>query len=417
MGRWGVLAILCLARGSMGLHLQAVAAVAPFLMADLGLGYGEIGTLIGIFLLPGALLALPGGLVSRRFGDTRALMGAMVLLAIGTSMLAASDRFSVAVVARLVSGAGGTLLTMQVAKMTTDWFAGRELSTAIGILLGTFPLGIAAVMAGLPLVATARSWREAVALIAASAIVTLLIVAALLRDPPAAQAGKSAAAGGSAPADRSATADGSSPAKRPRMWTITRQEVWLVLLSGAAFSLLNAGLIIFTSFTPSLLRQRGLGDVEAGILTSSASWVMIATLPLAGYFLDRARPVTAWLLASAALSTLVCLALPSFEPAGLWIVGFGIVFAPVVIGTMALPGEILQPESRATGFGLFFTTNYVGFAILPGVAGALVDLTGSTAAPIWFCGLIFATVVPLILWFRWLQRPMISATIQRGRSH
>lgn len=389
----------------MGLHLQAVAAVAPFLMADLGLGYAEIGTLIGLFLLPGAFLALPGGLVSRRFGDTRALMGAVVLLAVGTALLAASDRFWVAVVARLIGGAGGTLLTMQVAKMTTDWFAGRELSTAIGILLGTFPLGIAAVMAGLPLVATAYSWREAVALIAGSAVLTLLIVAAVLRDPPAPQVGSAE------PGRSTATAE------RPRLWSLTRRDVWLVAISGAAFSLLNAGLVIFTSFAPALLRQRGLGDVEAGVLTSWASWVMIATLPAAGYFLDRARPVTAWLLASAALSTLVCAALPSFEPAGLWIVCFGVVFAPVVIGTMALPGEVLRPESRATGFGLFFTTNYVGFAILPAVAGALVDLTGSTSTPIWFCGLIFATVVPLILWFRWLQQPMISATIHYGRSH
>lgn len=396
MGRWGVLAILCLARGSMGLHLQALAAVSPFLMADLGLGYGEIGTLIGIFLLPGAFLALPGGLVTRRFGDARALMGAVVLLAIGTALLAASDRFSVAVVARLIGGAGGTLLTMQVAKITTDWFAGRELSTAIGILLGTFPLGIAAVMAGLPLVATARSWREAVALIAGSAVLTLLIVMALLRDPPVAQASRSA------------------PTERPRLWALTRREVALVLISGAAFSLLNAGLIIFTSFAPALLRQRGLGDVEAGILTSWASWVMIATLPAAGYVLDRARPVTAWLLASATLSGLVCVAFPSFEPATLWIVCFGVVFAPVVIGTMALPGEVLRPESRATGFGLFFTTNYVGFAALPAVAGVLVDLTGSTATPIWFCGLIFAAVVPLILWFRWWQQPIISAEPSSG---
>src|SRR5688572_19537818 len=270
MGRWGVLAVLCLARVSMGLHLQVVAAVSPFLIADLGLGYGEIGTLIGIFLLPGVVLSMPGGLISRRFGDTRALLGAVVLLAIGTALLAASTGFWMALVARLISGAGGTLLTMQVAKIATDWFAGRELSTAIGILLGTFPLGIAAVMAGLPLVATASGWRVAVAIIAGSALVTLAIVAAFLRDRGARGEGPDA------------QADVSAAGGWPRLWVISRREAGLMLIAGAAFSLLNAGLVIFTSFVPVVLLRRGLGEVEAGVLTSWTSWVLIPTLVLAG---------------------------------------------------------------------------------------------------------------------------------------
>ena len=40
--RWAVLALLCLARMSMGLHLQAVAAIAPFLITDLGCSYAEV---------------------------------------------------------------------------------------------------------------------------------------------------------------------------------------------------------------------------------------------------------------------------------------------------------------------------------------------------------------------------------------
>ena len=428
MGRWGVLAILCLARVSMGLHLQVVAAVSPFLIADLGLGYGEIGTLIGIFLLPGVVLSMPGGLISRRFGDTRALIGAVVLLAVGTAMLAASSGFWMAVVARLISGAGGTLLTMQVAKIATDWFAGRELSTAIGILLGTFPLGIAAVMAGLPLVAASSGWRMAVALIAASALATLTIVAAFLRDRPEAGAGVSASGDRteaqvsvSAPGDPPLPGEGAYPGESPRpgkghrLWVISRREAGLVVIAGAAFSLLNAGLVIFTSFVPVLLLRRGLGEVEASVLTSWASWILIGTLPPSGLFLDRARPVTVWLIVSALLSALACFGLPSLEPAWLWIALFGVVFGPVVVGSMALPGEVLQPETRATGFGLFFTTNYVGFAILPAVAGLLVDLTDSPAAPIWFAAAIFATVVPLVLWFRWMQRPIISATIHSGK--
>ena len=397
MGRWGALAVLCFTRVSMGLHIQVIAAISPFLIADLGLSYGEVGTLIGIFLLPGVVLSIPGGLISRRFGDTRTLIGAVVLLAIGTALLAASNGFWMAVVARLVAGAGGTLLTMQVAKIATDWFAGRELSTAIGALLGTFPLGLAAVMAGLPLVAAASGWRTAVTIVAGSALVTLTIVWIFLRDRPRTEAGPP------------------TPGERLGLWAISRREAGLVVLAGAAFSLLNAGLIIFTGFVPILLLRRGFSEVEAGLLTSWASWVMIPTLVLSGLFLDRAGRVTLWLIASAALSALTCVALPVLDPAWLWIVLFGVVFAPVVVGSMALPGEVLRPETRASGFGLFFTINYIGFATLPAVAGLLVDLTGSPTAPLWFTGAMFGAVVPLVLWFRWLARPIISPVIQSGK--
>jgi MFS family permease len=392
--RWGVLAVVSLARVSMGLHLQVVAAVAPFLMADLGLGYGEVGTLIGLFLLPGVALAVPGGLVSRRFGDKRTLLGTVVLLGLGTALLAISNGFWTALLARLIAGAGATLLTMQVAKITTDWFAAGGLSTAMGILLGTFPLGVAAVMAGLPLVASATSWRVATGLVAGVSLVVLAVVAVFLRDLPEAQAASGA---------------------RPRLWGISRREASLMLIAGASFSLVNAGLVIFTSFTPALLLARGLDTVQAGVMTSWASWLMVGALPLSGYLIDRWKGLTWWLLGSAALSVLVCVAMPLFEPAWLWIALFGIVLAPTAVGAMALPGEVLRPETRGAGFGLFFTTNYAAFSILPAVAGVLVDLTGSTTAPLWFDAAIFGAFIPLVLWFRRVQRPIISAANIAGK--
>ena len=50
--RWAVLALLCLARMSMGPHLQAVAAIAPFLITDLGFSYAEVGLLTGCSCSP-----------------------------------------------------------------------------------------------------------------------------------------------------------------------------------------------------------------------------------------------------------------------------------------------------------------------------------------------------------------------------
>jgi MFS family permease len=95
--------------------------------------------------------------------------------------------------------------------------------------------------------------------------------------------------------------------------------------------------------------------------------------------------------------------LPLWEPAWLWIVLYGIAVAPVLLAIQALPGEVLPPASRATGFGVFYTLNYLGFATLPALAGYLLDRTGSTAAPLWFSGLLFLLIVPTLLLFRRLH--------------
>jgi hypothetical protein len=64
--RWVVLSIVVVARIAMAFQFQSTAAVGPFLVADLGLTYAELGTLVGLYLLPGAVLAMPGGFLGAR---------------------------------------------------------------------------------------------------------------------------------------------------------------------------------------------------------------------------------------------------------------------------------------------------------------------------------------------------------------
>ena len=73
---WQILAILTLARTTMGFQFQSVAAVGPVLTSGAIVSYTELGVLIGIYLLPGALFALPGGWLGKRFGDKRVVLSA-----------------------------------------------------------------------------------------------------------------------------------------------------------------------------------------------------------------------------------------------------------------------------------------------------------------------------------------------------
>src|SRR5437867_3702724 len=152
--RWVALAIVFVTRTSMGYQFQSVASVGPLLVAELGLTWAQLGLLIGLYMLPGAFFALPSGVVGQRLGERRTVVGSLALMVVGGLVTAASPGFTVAAAGRLLSGIGAVLMNILLAKMVADWFAEREMSTAMAVMLTSWPVGLgvaAATLGGLSL--------------------------------------------------------------------------------------------------------------------------------------------------------------------------------------------------------------------------------------------------------------------------
>src|SRR5438128_5205687 len=182
--RWVALALIFVTRTSMGVQFQSIASVGPLIVADLGLSYAQVGTLLGLYLLPGVALALPGGLLGQRLGGRRALVGSLAVMVAGGLVTAWSDGFAGAAVGRALSGSGAVLMNIVLVKVTADWFAGREMATAMALMLTAWPVGLALAAATLGSIATATSWRTALVVAAGSAALGLLIMAFLFREAP-----------------------------------------------------------------------------------------------------------------------------------------------------------------------------------------------------------------------------------------
>ena len=182
--RWFVMAIIFLARTTMAMQFQSVAPVAPLVVADLGITYAQLGLLIGLYLLPGTVLALPGGLLGQRFGNRRVALWGLALMVIGGLVTASSHSLWPASAGRILSGAGGVLLNLILAKMTAEWFAGKEISTAMGVMLTSWPFGIGLGAALFGAVGAASSWRLVQHLAAALAAGAFVLVALFGRDAP-----------------------------------------------------------------------------------------------------------------------------------------------------------------------------------------------------------------------------------------
>ena len=136
--RWLILIVLFVARTTMGFQFQSVASAAPFLVDDLHLSYAEVGSLIGLYLLPGIFLALPSAFLQVRFGDKAICLLGLLLMAIGGAVLGFSGDYTTALVGRICSGVGAVLLNLVVLKMVTDWFAGREIAFAMAAIAASW---------------------------------------------------------------------------------------------------------------------------------------------------------------------------------------------------------------------------------------------------------------------------------------
>ena len=71
---------------------------------------------------------------------------------------------------------------------------------------------------------------------------------------------------------------------------------------------------------------------------------------------------------------------------------------------MALSNQVLSPQGRSTGFGVFYMVFYGIVAILVPVAGWLRDFTGETTALVVFGGVLMILTVAALATFRILQR-------------
>jgi len=309
----------------MGFQFQAVASVGPLVAGSLDLDKGQLGWLVGLYLLPGAVM-----------------------------------------------------LNVLVTKMVADWFDGKERLLAMSILINSWPIGIGIALLVVGQLGQHAGWQWGMFSTAVFAAIGFAAVAAIYRAPA-----------GAAPAATSGLG----------LATLTRAEWQLLLLGSLPWFLYNASFQIMMSFMPSFFVDNGFELARATILSAVSAIGFVVGVQAGGLLLKRsAHPdlichaaLAGWCVALLALSTGTA-PLP-------WVVLGGFLGGLPAAALVSLPAEVLRPESRSAGMGIFFTVYYFGCAILPTVAGLLYDRAGGGAALWMAAGLAFACI-PILGGFR-----------------
>ncbi|WP_299409864.1 CynX/NimT family MFS transporter [uncultured Roseobacter sp.] len=378
--RWRILGLLFLARIGIGFQFQTVASVSDDLVVAFGLDYVDIGFLIGLFMAPGLFLSIPAGYWGRYVSDRIMVVFGLGALALGGAASSFATDSWVIGVGRVCAGVGFLFTSLYFTKMVADWFEGREIATAMSILVMSWPFGIAMGQVGHVWLAQTYGWQVPFQAASVYCLIAALGVFLLYRPPH------------------------DLPDVTGGAWVaLTRQEWCLLLCAAAAWGVFNAAYVIYLAFAPKVLEGHGQTAIVAAGIISIGSWIMIFSGAVCGQIVDRfgGRNGVLAVCMGGAIAALLLLGLPG---AG---VGASILFGLIGMSPagviMAMAGQAMRPQVRAFGMGMFLTVYYAIMWTTPPVAGAILDATDNPQGPLWLAMILFFAVVPLGFAFQFFR--------------
>lgn len=173
----------------------------------------------------------------------------------------------------------------------------------------------------------------------------------------------------------------------------------------------NAGLAMIFAFAPIFLLEKGWSLLSANSTTSIVLWLAVISIPIGGYLADRTGKKDFIILGSLiTFSILLSLSAHTDFVISIYIL-IGL-FAGLAAGPiMGLPSEVLTPENRGIGIGIFLSLFYVGVVLAPILAGALLETTENPGAAFYLGSVLLMLGCLAQLAFRFLaKRVTLSST-------
>lgn len=374
-------AILALAMAASTFLTVVFAALAPFIIDDLGLSRTQIGTLTTALYLTGGLLSPVAGPLVDRFGARRLLVILFVVAGLSYGAVAAAPSYFALLAAALFGGVAVALGNPVTNVLVTAHTAPARQGIATGIKQSGVQGGIFLGGVVLPLIAAAAGWRTAAMCSVALPAVALLVVSPFVPSSPA----------------RDVVA-----AQRPPLPSGIR---WLAVYGFA----MGLGISAISAYLPLYGVERfALPAALAGLLTSVVGGVGVAARIAWGRAADRrVAPPARSLAILGAFATVAALLLVLADGRTVWLVWIGAVVAGASaaawnsVGMLAIVRDApLAVAGRASG--VVVLGFYGGYLAGPSIFGAIVDATRDYARG-WFFVLVTFACATGVAW-RWTRR-------------
>ncbi|MSQ73753.1 MAG: MFS transporter [Betaproteobacteria bacterium] len=356
----------------------------PLIGRELGLSYSQIGLIMTVQALVGALSNIPGGLIVDTFGRKNLMLAlSLFWVAFPYALMGFTQNYAMLLICVSLVGIGNNLWHPAAIPMLADRFPHRK-----GLVLSLHSMGGNAGDALAPLAVGALlatlTWREVVVLnIAPGMIIACLLLAMLGNAGRVAAAASKPAAGktGGSKSGARGNAEGQSMAQYLRgMRELLKSRGLAMLVLGTTFrAMTQAALLVFLPLF--LAYEMGYEPFQVGVCLFALQAAGFIAAPIAGQMSDKLGPrgVIMWsMMMTAAVLIMMIVAGPS--PAFVYfiaVLGFFLYAVRSVLQAWLL--ELTPKNMGGSSIGIMFGAQSLGAAISPAVGGWLADSYGLMA--------------------------------------
>jgi cyanate permease len=254
--RWVILTLVWLVYFAFGLILSSIPPLVNVIAADLSLTYSEMGVVLGSVILMYVPLSIPVGISIDRLGQKRMITVGLLLISSSALLRSLVFDFQSLLFIVLLFGFGGPTVSVGLAKVVASAFEGRERGLASGLYMTGAAVGSASALAltnsfVLPFVGT---WRNVFSFYGIIGFLIALGWILFAKEQPV------------DPTSRQKEA----PLMNTLRSLLSNRNVWMVAIIGSASFLVFYG---FGNWLPTLLEEKGMDPVAAGLWASLPVWL------------------------------------------------------------------------------------------------------------------------------------------------
>lgn len=383
-GAWFALVMLCFVYVLNFLDRQLLSILAKPIQDELGLSYGELGLLGGLYFAAFyCTISLPIAWLADRHNRVRIVGAACTLWSAATIACGMARNYPELAVARMTVGVGEAGGVPPSYSIISDYFPPSRRGVAYGIYNLGPPIGQALGVAFGASVAAAYSWRDAFLVLGVVGVVAGIAVFFLVREP---KRGGLEAAPAADPVATVAASAPVEPAKRPSFWKtfgmfLTRPVLLLTALASAATQFITYAVLNFT--TVFLIDEKGMTLEDIAIWYAILIGVgMGGGIFVSGWLLDRlaSKSERAYALLPAVALVFALPLFLSFVWAPSWPLALICLALPTALNyfylspAVALVQAKVKPAQRTlAGAILLLIMNLIGLGFGPTYLGAMSD--------------------------------------------